>query len=174
MIAKLISGILSNLSIVFFAIALIVAFSNVRQARRGHVLVSVPYIFWGEILFYAVGLGFLWSGIFHAFFQHIAAPSIGWQPSPFEWELGWVQIGVGLVALMSLARGFEFRLATTLVFGIFSLAAAFQHIHQIVCCHNLAPGNSGPILWFGDLFLPILLCILALASRDAGQTRPLR
>ncbi|MEO6914050.1 MAG: DUF6790 family protein [Candidatus Baltobacteraceae bacterium] len=174
MIAKSISGILSNLPIIFFVIALIVAFTKVQRARKGHKLVSVPYIFWGETLFYTVGLGFLWSGIFHAFFQHIAAPSIGWQPSPFEWELGWAEIGIALIALLSLARGFEFRLATTLVFGVFSLAAAFQHIHQIVCCRNLAPGNSGPILWFGDIFLPILFFILALASRDAGQTRLLR
>ncbi len=174
MIAKAIFGILSNLTIVFFIIALIVAFRKVRQAHRRHVLVSVPYIFWGEILFYAVGLGFLWDGTFHAFFQHIAAPSIGWRSSPFEWELGWAEIGLALVALMALIRGFEFRLAATLIFGIFSFAAAFQHIHQIVCCHNSAPGNSGLILWFGDLFLPLLLFILALASRDAAQTRLLR
>ncbi|MDQ2680405.1 MAG: hypothetical protein M3Y21_05200 [Candidatus Eremiobacteraeota bacterium] len=172
--AKIISGILGNLPIVFFVIALFVAFRRVRFARKGHKLVSVPYIFWGEILFYAVGLGFLWGGIFHAFFQQTAAPSIGWQPSPFEWELGWAEIGVAVVALMSLARGFEFRLATTLIFGIFSFAAAFQHIHQIVCCRNFAPGNAGPILWFGDLFLPLLLFILALLSRDAAQTRLLR
>ena len=39
----------------------------------------------------------------------------------------------------------------------------------MLAMHNYAPGNAGPILWFGDIALPIFTLFLALASRDAYE-----
>jgi len=166
LIADTIHNILSNLFVAFFVIAIVTTLVKTRRLRLERRPYNGAYIFWGELLFYSVGIGFLWSGIFHAYFQSIAAPSIGWSPSPFEFELGWAEIGVAIVALMALWRGFEFRLATTIIAAIFGLAAAAQHLQQIACCQNYAPGNAGLILWFGDLFLPLLFVLLAVLSRD--------
>lgn len=166
--AAAISAILGNIFVLFFAIAIMATFFKVRRARIAHRTANLAYILWGEMLFYAVGLTMIWAGIFHAYAQGIAAPSIGWQPSPFEYELGWFEIGFGFVALLALWRGAEFRLAATIPFAIFSLAAAAQHIQQIVRLQNYAPGNAGLVLWFGDIFVPIFVLVLAfLSSRTA-------
>jgi hypothetical protein len=168
MIAKAISAVLSNFFIIFFVIAVCTTIAKLRRARSEHRPVNAAYVLWGELVFYSVGIAYIYAGIFHAYFQQIAAPSIGWQPSPFEYELGWMEIGLGFVAVLALWRGFEFRLASTIVFVIFSLAAAAQHIQQLVCCRNYAPDNAGLILWFGDIFVPLLLVVLAALSQG-GQ-----
>lgn len=166
MIAQSISFVLSNSFIVLFVIALCTTIAKVRRLRRQGRSVAVAAILWGEVLFYNVGIGFVYTGIMHAYFEQISAPNIGWQPSPFEYELGWMEISLGLVAILALWRGFEFRLASTIVFVIFALAAAAGHIQQILCCANYAPGNAGLTLWFADIFVPLVLVGSAALSRS--------
>ena len=165
MIGLVIASIFKNLYVVLFAIAVVTAIAKMSRQRREGRPVSVAYTLWGEVLFYSIGIDFLYTGIFHAYFQQIAAPSIGWAPSPFEYELGWMEIPVAVVALMALWRGYEFRLAATIVAVTFALAAAAQHINEMVCCHNYAPNNAGLILWFADIFVPLVLIVLAALSR---------
>ncbi len=161
--------VLGQTFVILFAIALVTTLLKTRRIQRERRPYNGAYILWGEVLFYAVGIWFVYAGILHAYFQSIAAPDIGWQPSPFEYELGWMEIPLGVVAMMSLWRGFEFRLASTLVFATFALACAAQHLHQMVCCANYAPSNTGLVLWFADIFLPILLLALAFLSRDESS-----
>ena len=169
---RVISALLSNFFAVMFVVAVCTAIAKLRRLRREGRPANAAYVLWGEVLFYCVGIGFIYTGILHAYLQQVAAPSIGWQPSPFEFELGWMEIPLGVVALLALWRGYEFRLAATIVFAVFALAAAAQHIQEIVCCKNYAPDNAGLILWFADIFVPIfLLALAALSRRDTSDRR---
>lgn len=165
MVGNLIKTVLSNLGILLLAAAVIVA---VMKARRGG---RFGEILWAELVFYGVGLSMLWSGLFHAAFPDMVAPTIGWQPSPFEWEVAWASFGIAALAILSRWRGYEFRLAATIAFCLFSLGAAIQHIHQILCCRNYAPGNAGAILYVGDLGLPVALIVLAFIESRAMRPR---
>ncbi len=171
MVEGAIKWVLSNAGIVLFVIAVICSFVKLRRARTVGQSPNVASIFWSEILFYAVGIGFIYYGLLHAYAQNIAAPAIGWLPSPFEYELGWVEIGIGVSAVLSLWRGSDFRLALTIPFVIFSWAAAAQHIQLIICCHNMAPGNAGLILWFSDIAVPLILLVLAIFSTRSAKNQ---
>ena len=168
-IASVISWIFTNTAVWLFLVALIVTVVKMRRARFARRVVTATYLLWGETLFYVLGLGFVYIGIMHAYFGATVAPTIGWSPSPFEYELGWTEIGLGNVAMLSLWRGYEMRLAATLIFAIFSFAAAAQHVDQIVRLKNYAPGNAGLILWWGDIALPIVVLVLAYLSREAHE-----
>jgi len=163
-IAAVIELVLSNFVAVLLLVAIIVTIVKVRRGT-GESAVS---ILWREMLFYCVGIGMLWAAFFHAFAQDIAATSIGWTPSPFEWELAWAEAAMGLVAIVSLWSDYRARLVATLMFAIFCAGATIQHVNQIICCHNYAPGNAGPILWFNDIALPLVLLMLAALT---AQTR---
>jgi hypothetical protein len=154
--------VVSNLVAVFLLVAIIVTIVKVRRGTSE----SAVSVLWGEILFYCTGIGMLWAFVFHAFAQDIAATSIGWTPSPFEWELAWAEAAMALVSILSLWADYRARLTATFMFAIFCAGATVQHVNQIICCHNYAPGNAGVILWFNDIALPILLLLLAaLAAR---------
>jgi hypothetical protein len=161
--------VLGNIEIPLFAVAVIVTIVKLRRASARHEVMTAAYTLWGEVLFYCVGLGFIYSWYFHAFMQQFTAPLIGWQPSPFEWELAWAQLGVAVIAILALWRGYEMRLAATLAFAIFSFGAAAQHIQQMLVLHNYSRGNSGLILWFGDIALPLFVLFLAIGARDAYE-----
>lgn len=169
LIRETISFILGTIQIPLFIVAIIVAIVKLRRAGARHEVMSIAFTLWGEVLFYCFGLGFVYVWYFHAFMANFTAPLIGWQPSPFEWELAWAELGIGVIAIMSLWRGYEMRLAATLTSAIFLFGCAAQHIHLILAEHNYSPGNAGLVLWFGDIALPIVLLCLALASRDAYE-----
>lgn len=164
-----ISFILGNIEIPLLVVAIVVTIVKLRRAAAQHQVMTAAYTLWGETLFYCIGLGFVYIWYFHAYLADFTAPLIGWQPSPFEWELAWFEMGLAVIALLSLWRGYEMRLAASLVFAIFSFGAAAQHVQQILKAHNYTPGNAGLILWFGDIALPLFVLLLALLSRDAYE-----
>lgn len=169
LIKETLSFILGNIQIPLFVIAVIVTIVKLRRASARHEVMSAAFTLWGEVLFYCFGLGFVYVWYLHAFLSAFTAPTIGWQPSPFEWELAWAELGIAVIALISLWRGYDMRLAATLAPAIFLFGAAAQHIHLMLAAHNYAPGNAGAVLWFGDIALPLFTLILALASRDAYE-----
>lgn len=163
-----IAWVLSNPFIVLFIVAVCTTIRRIRRLQLVPISRAGAYVAWGEILFYVIGIWFVYTGILHAYFQHIVAPSIGWQPSPFEYELGWMEIPLGAVAMMALWRGSEFRLAATIVVATFALAAAAQHLQQMICCSNYAESNAGPVLWFADIFIPAILIVLAAVASETN------
>jgi hypothetical protein len=169
LIRDVVGFILGNIQLPLFIVAICTTISKLHKAAARHEVVTFSYTFWGEILFYCVGLGFIWFWYFHAYQAQFAATLIGWRPSPFEWELAWGQLGIALVALLSLWRGYDMRLAATLAFAVLALGSAAQHIHLMATRHNDAAGNAGLVLWFGEVALPIITLVLALASRDAYE-----
>ncbi|MHB8462114.1 MAG: DUF6790 family protein, partial [Vulcanimicrobiaceae bacterium] len=138
---------------------------KIRRAKASRRPYSAVDIAWGELLFYMYGLASIYGGFFHAYFGTMAAAGIGWQNSPFQYELGWFEIGYGLTAAMSLWRGYQFRLAMTLPYSIFLLADAAQHVKMMLVQHNYAANNAGVLLWLGDIAIPIVVLVLAFLSR---------
>ena len=162
-VSSVLHAILGNLVLVLIVVALSVSAVKVRRAKGAAI--SVSNTLWGELLLYAIGLGLIWGFFFHAFAQQLAASSIGWQPSPFEWELAWAELGLAVAAIFAFFRGYDVRLAVTAIFFIFSFGCTVQHVNEIVCCQNYHPGNAGTVLWINDIALPIALAILAFAAR---------
>jgi hypothetical protein len=169
MVQDVVVFVLSNIQIPLLILALITTIAKLRGASARHEVMTASYTLWGEVLFYCVGVAFVYFWYLHAYLPSFTAPLIGWQPSPFEWELAWAELGIACIALLALWRGYEMRLAATLTFALFSFGAAAQHIHEMMVARNYAPGNAGLVLWFGDIALPIVILALALAARDADE-----
>jgi hypothetical protein len=111
------------------------------------------------ILFFAVGISGIWGFVMHTFFQSTSAGYIGWQPSPFEYEVAFANLGMGLAGLYSVRKGYEYFLACTLFAGAFLWGAAVNHIVEIVTRSNFSPGNAGLIL-YADIAIPLFLFLL--------------
>ncbi|MDC7785824.1 hypothetical protein PQJ75_10150 [Rhodoplanes sp. TEM] len=147
--------------------ALVLAALVVARRPRPLHAVAVVDVLLRWILVFPVGLMGLWGALGHIAFPAEAAASIGWAPSPFQYEVGVANLGIGLAGLYAAFRGFEARLATALMVAAFLGGAALGHVRDIVTAGNLAPGNAGPIL-VTDIATPLaLLLLLALARRRA-------
>lgn len=112
---------------------------------------------------FPLGVRSIWGFVGHVYFPDRSAAAIGWEPSPFQYEVGVANLGLGLASLYAAFVGFEARVAVAIVATCFLVGAGVGHVIDIAEQGNLAAGNAGPIL-FSDFLTPIVILALLLAS----------
>lgn len=154
MIAEFIRIVLSNYVPIFLVLGLVFSAVAIRRAPapRSMALVVEKLIAWH--VFFAIGVCFTWNFLMHGFFGETAARFIGWEDSPFQFEVATASLGFGLVGFVAAFRSYDLRLAAILGPSIFALGAGLGHIRQMVVAHNFAPGNAGLIFWM-DFLIPL-------------------
>jgi hypothetical protein len=162
--------VLSNYSLSFFILGLIVSVAAVICSRQliDRSLAVEKLISW--YIFFSIGLGNFYNFVIHAFFGDMAARFIGWTDSPFQFEVGMASLGFAAVGLLAAFGSFDLRLAAILGPGIFLLGAAAGHVYQMVTAHIFAPGNAGVILWT-DIFVPLFGFLLLYLQRQNNEFR---
>lgn len=145
-------GLLPFAGVVLFLIAEVVGF--VLTGGDG-------FLRWTTMnaVLFLIGSSCVGNGIAHLFFGPVIARSIGWQPGPFQFEVGAANLGIGIAAIVA-GAAFEpdAWLAPILAAAIFLFLAGAGHIRQIATARNLSINNAGPIL-----FLDFLMPAVALA-----------
>jgi Na+/melibiose symporter-like transporter len=137
-----------------------------RPLRRGFAIDRLlRYLF-----FFPLGLQGLWAFVGHVFFPEQSAAAIGWAMSPFQFEVGVANLGLGLASLYAAFRGFEARLATAIAAACFLIGAGIGHIRDIVAQGNFAPGNAGPIL-VTDFLTPIVILVLLVFASEKWRPK---
>jgi hypothetical protein len=135
-----------------------------RQARTParHIELFVIYL-----LAISVGANGLSGAFGHIFLSDLIAQGVGWPTgSPFQLEMGFSNLLVGVLGLMAIGRRDGFRAAAILATTILGLGATTVHLWDIAAAGNLAPGNT--IQNVGNLLDPLLLIGLTwLATRTA-------
>jgi len=122
-------------------------------------------------LIYLFMLGVAASGL-SGFFGHVFTPdavaeSIDWpKGSPFQQEMGFANLALGVLGLIAAGRRDGFREATVIAVTIVGVGATVVHVTDILQEGNLAPGNS--IQNVGNLLKPALLIALLIVSRRSA------
>jgi hypothetical protein len=106
--------------------------------------------------------------IAHVFISDPVARSIGWETgSPFQLEVGFANLAIGLLGAIAAERRDGFREATVVAATIFSVGATLVHLMDIVATGNLAPGNT--LQNVSNLAKPVLLIWFLVALRRAER-----
>jgi hypothetical protein len=155
--AEVISYILSNIPAVCFALALIVAF--LRHDGRSYAARLLDWM-----LLLPVGVGGVWAGFFHITFPAMVAQSIGWQPSPFQFEIGVADAAIGVAGIVSFWRALPFKAAVVLYIVLFNFGVAVGHVREALG-GNFAPNNFGLLLVITLAEMVLLPLLLRAASR---------
>ena len=105
------------------------------------------------------------SGFFgHVFTPDTVAESIDWpKGSPFQQEMGFANLALGVLGLIAAGRRDGFREATVIAVAIVGVGATVGSCHRHGAEGNLAPGNS--IQNIGNLLKPALLIPILIVSR---------
>jgi len=109
-----------------------------------------------------IGLGYqmLFFGIFHIFFGDKIAEFIGWQKgSPFQYEVGLADFGMGVLGIMCGYYTGSFWLATIIMSSVFLWGCVIGHFRDMIKNKNFNPGSAGFIFWWG-LLMPIAMIVL--------------
>jgi hypothetical protein len=139
MVAGALTFFLSNIPGFMFAGAILAALTLKSPAYFPERLMN-----W--LLLLSVGVMSLWAGLFHVFAPEMSARSIGWQDSPFHFEIGVSDIAIGIVAIASFWRSLEFKAAVVGYITLFFIGVAIGHIRQAIMAGNMASNNFGLLL----------------------------
>jgi hypothetical protein len=108
-----------------------------------------------------IGVGGILAWYGHTFMADEIARKIGWQPgSPFQFEVALADLSWGVCGVLCIWLRQGFWTATGIGSSVFLLGCAFGHIRQIIQEGNMAVYNAGPVLWIGDLGVPITILVL--------------
>lgn len=129
-----------------FLIGLVAAFVSVNKQPKPVPKKIVWEKYFSYYLLFAVGINNLINFVFHVFFGDTAAAFIGWDQSPFQAEVGYASLGIGIAGVLAYKSSFPFRAATMIPPVVFSLGAAGGHIYYMIKDNNFSPGNVGLIL----------------------------
>jgi hypothetical protein len=155
--ADLTPFVLRNLPLFLFVAALALA-----ATIRTNVPAADRFLAW--ILLLPIGVTGLWAAVFHLFFPQIAAADIGWEVSPFQFEVGLADLAIGATACVSFWRSLDFKAAAVMASSIFLLGDAIGHVKQMIVAGNFASGNAG-VPFYSDIALPLLAIILLIIVR---------
>ena len=159
-------------------------FSQWSDAQIGNLIVSmVPLVMWGAALLFAgvaiwrgprpviwgivfdkllrylfifpLGVQALWAFFCHVFLPEETAASIGWAPSPFQYEVGVANLGIASARSTPPSAGFR-RGGNGDRGRLLSRRRRHRTYRQIIEDANFAPGNAGPIM-ITDFLTPIVV-----------------
>ena len=123
------------------------------------------------LLAISVGANGIGGAYGHLFLSDLVAEGVGWPAgSPFQLEMGFANLLVGVLGIMAIHRRDGFRTAAIIATSILGVGATIVHIIDIAATGNLSPGNT--IINLSNLLDPALLIGLSwLASRkvDADE-----
>lgn len=155
-VGEIIGFVLRNLPGLLLAAALVCAALGRREPWPDRLL--------SWLLLLPIGVAGLWSGFFHIALPEVAARFIGWEDSPFQFEVGMADLAIGVAGCAAFRASFGFRAAVVLVNAIFLLGDAIGHVRQMITAGNLAPGNAG-LVFYLDIILPLATIVLILMTR---------
>ena len=131
-------------------------------------------LIWGEPLFATLlkwllvfnsGLGGIWAFLGHYFKSDEIAAYIGWPAgNPFQKEIAFGNLAMGVSGVMCFFFGPDFWLATMVVASVFLLGAFSVHVQEQKKTGNKQPGNAGPV-FYADIVYPASLWVCYLLMR---------
>ena len=124
-------------------------------------------------LLYLFGVGVAGSGIGgffgHFFISDTVAQSIGWpKGNPFQLEVGFANLAVGVLGIVAVGRRDGFREATVIAVSVLGVGATIVHAMDIIETGNLAPGNT--LQNVSNLLKPALLIGFLIALRRTERS----
>ncbi|WP_339733477.1 DUF6790 family protein [uncultured Gimesia sp.] len=155
----LIPLLLENFTLTFLILGLLVSgISLLVKSRPRSAAVIVEALF-SYFLLFSIGFSFFSNFIMHSFFGKMIAGFIGWEQSPFQFEVGTASLGYAVVGFLAFKGSLGMRAAAVIGPSLFLLGAAAGHVYQMIMAHNFAPGNAG-VIFYTDLAIPIMGFVL--------------
>lgn len=158
MIADAIQFILTNLP-AFLCLAAVLIPAFVQRDRPW------PHRYLAWVLLLAVGVDAVWAGLFHIFFPQIASAQIGWQPSPYEFEVGVADAAYGIIAIIAFWRSLPFKQAIASFAVLYYVGVSIGHFMQ-ASAGDTSPDNFGLLLILTIARAVLLVVLLWLTSRS--------
>ena len=159
-IANAIGFVLSNFPAILFVAAFVLA-----AITRSPTYFPTRLLGW---LILSEGIAYIWAGFFHIAFPQMAAASIGWKVSPFQFEMGVADASIGIVAVVSFWRSLDFKGPVVGYLSLFSIGVAYGHFREAIYEGDVSKNNFGILLVITMIYAVLLPVLYMLARRKSA------
>ncbi len=163
--SEVIAYIISN----YFVTTVVIGFicSGVSLMKKPKPLSKniIVEAFFSYYLLWGIGISNLLNFMFHVFFGDMAAQFSGWAQSPYQAEVGFASLGIGIAGILAYKAVLPFRFAAILAPTVFGYGAAGGHIYQMITAHNFSPGNMGLVMPSGFIIPTLALVFVWLSYK---------
>jgi len=129
-----------------------------KKPRTAGNLIEIVLLY---LFVFQVGLMCALAFINHVFNGPAIAALIGWPAgSPFQYEVGMMNLGLAVLGFLCIWFRKDFWLATAIVASVTMAGCGVGHVIEIVTKNNWSPYNAGPGIWIQTVALPIVLLTL--------------
>lgn len=158
----------SALPLLWLAIATIGAWIRSRHSPSPQAALETWQRWWALA---ALGCGSLWMTISFLTIPDVMATAIGFDRTPFLFEIAFANLGLAVMALRagSPHASARERITIGLGAGMFLWGAVIGHLYQWFANGDHAPGNTGGVLVY-DLLIPAVMIYLARRSQRLSAT----
>lgn len=105
------------------------------------------------MLFLPGGIMFLVSAFMHTVLARRTAAQIGWTTNGFQYEIGFVSLGLGLAGIVAANSDSAAWWPIAIAQGVFLVLAAVNHVIDMKRSRNMSPGNTLILIY--DIGLPV-------------------
>ncbi|MFA5112901.1 MAG: DUF6790 family protein [Candidatus Margulisiibacteriota bacterium] len=144
-------------------LALVAIFStvNIVWSKKPRTAANIIEIILLYLLVFQVGVMGLLAYINHVWNGAAIAALIGWPAgSPFQYEVGMMNLGQGVLGILCIWFRKDFWLATAIVASITMVGCGVGHVREIIYNNNWSPYNAGLGIWIETVLMPIALLTL--------------
>ncbi len=141
---------------VFSVLGFIIHYSFIDSKERTRFRLVELFLLY-QIIF-SLGMTSFMAFFGLTFLSEYIADITNWPWSPFEQQLGNVNLAFGVLGTLSIWFRGGFWMATILGFSVWILSDGFQHLYHAFFRNNLSEGNIGVPL-YTDFIIPIILLI---------------
>ncbi|MBN1288607.1 MAG: hypothetical protein JXA49_03105 [Actinobacteria bacterium] len=161
----------------FFVVAAAIAVFWIIFTKRERNTRNILEIILITSIVVLIGSTCLMAGLAHIFGGENIAADIGWQPSPFEFEVGIANIAIGILGILCIWLRGEMVLAAVVAGSTWMFGNMIGHIRQMVINDNYAPGNAGAFIWVANAItvgIVVLYIVFRIVdSRQRNSTKAL-
>jgi hypothetical protein len=101
--------LMSNYFFTLFIIGLVAAWISVLNKPKPLRMNTVAEAFLSYYMLFPIGISNIINFVFHVFFGDIAAKFIGWENSPFQAEVGFASLGIGIAGSSLTRQAYRFE-----------------------------------------------------------------
>jgi hypothetical protein len=147
---SIVGGLLPLIGVFLFIIATIMQFATGAGADWRPTLVENAVV-------YMIGWAGIGAGISHIFFGRRISRTIGFAKSPYELEVGFADLAMGIVGVIAASFSPDYWLAIILVSSIFRVGCGIGHIRSMIEDRNFAINNTA--ILFTNFVVPVFLLV---------------
>lgn len=129
------AGLLPFIGVILFMIATIRQFAGGAGPDWGPALVA-------NAVTYLIGWAALGAGVTHLFFGKQISKTIGFEKSPYELEVGFADLAMGIAGVLAARFSPDYWFAVILISSIFRVGCGVGHIRSMIRDRNFAINNT--------------------------------